>query len=563
MGRIITFNVTKLGASHVKSGKPCQDYSLNWQSEDKGISIAIVCDGHGGETYVRSDRGSRLAAEITLQCVKEMLETVSPELFIDKEGAVTARPEEEEDNLFPSSKNIDLSQLDGIKKDQYIQDQNFYKQVKDIRQQDQIMNHLFASIYIRWIEAITKDAENDPFNEYEKTCLKNAKIVKAYGSTLMAFVRTPLYWFAFHIGDGKMLSCDINMKWREPVPWDCNCFLNYTTSLCGSNPINDFRYAFSGNGDFPIAVIMGSDGIDDSWCTMDRLQNFYSQTLGIFNEIGETKAVEELGDYLEKLSQKGSRDDMSMAGIIDMDAIQDSTVIYKKQKEINAIRIEKEKRESELSEIAKEHEKIEADISAFEEEYNQLKEKHSSWLLSFEQQAKEREVVIEKMLKLIEERKKEIELVEEKYKNKNNEYQEWILLASEQKNKLEEEYKIIENQSIAYVENEILAWNGLKELFRTEKEKEKFQQLTEKAAYMSEYSNDAIIELHKFSEENINETKMTPDKAEGTSDVNLQDNAVSDTFENIDLPENKEDSDDIVREGNDEMKDDLNEENEK
>ena len=48
MGRKIIFNVTKMGASHVKSGKPCQDYSLSWESEDKQVQVAIVCDGHGG-----------------------------------------------------------------------------------------------------------------------------------------------------------------------------------------------------------------------------------------------------------------------------------------------------------------------------------------------------------------------------------------------------------------------------------------------------------------------------------------------------------------------------------
>ena len=101
MGRIITFHVTCLGASHVKKGKPCQDYSLSWQSEDKTTHVAIVCDGHGGDTYVRSDRGAKLAAEIALRCIRNMVDCVSPDSFLDKEGAVTARPEEEDDIFHP------------------------------------------------------------------------------------------------------------------------------------------------------------------------------------------------------------------------------------------------------------------------------------------------------------------------------------------------------------------------------------------------------------------------------------------------------------------------------
>ncbi len=63
---IIVFNATKRGASHVKKGTVCQDYSLSYNSPDGNVQVAIVCDGHGGDTYVRSDVGSRLAAEIAL-----------------------------------------------------------------------------------------------------------------------------------------------------------------------------------------------------------------------------------------------------------------------------------------------------------------------------------------------------------------------------------------------------------------------------------------------------------------------------------------------------------------
>ena len=56
---------------------------------------------------------------------------------------------------------------------------------------------------------------------------------------------------------------------------------------------------------------MGSDGLDDSWVTMPKLQHFYAQTLEIFANQGRDKTVDELGDYLTKLSATGSRDDMS------------------------------------------------------------------------------------------------------------------------------------------------------------------------------------------------------------------------------------------------------------
>ena len=44
------FNTSILGASHVKDNKPCQDYSVAWQSEEDGAVVLIVCDGHGSDT---------------------------------------------------------------------------------------------------------------------------------------------------------------------------------------------------------------------------------------------------------------------------------------------------------------------------------------------------------------------------------------------------------------------------------------------------------------------------------------------------------------------------------
>ena len=65
---INVFNKSIRGASHLANGKPCQDYSISFN--DNGVQILVVCDGHGGETYFRSDIGAKLAAEVTLDILK-------------------------------------------------------------------------------------------------------------------------------------------------------------------------------------------------------------------------------------------------------------------------------------------------------------------------------------------------------------------------------------------------------------------------------------------------------------------------------------------------------------
>ncbi|MBE6577805.1 MAG: protein phosphatase 2C domain-containing protein [Ruminococcaceae bacterium] len=66
------FNVTSIGYSHIKSGKPCQDFSASYSDGERNIVTA--CDGHGGEVYIRSHKGSKFAS---LAILRAMLATES------------------------------------------------------------------------------------------------------------------------------------------------------------------------------------------------------------------------------------------------------------------------------------------------------------------------------------------------------------------------------------------------------------------------------------------------------------------------------------------------------
>lgn len=372
----ICFNLTRLGESHVKSGKPCQDYSLSWQSDD-GVAVAIVCDGHGGSTYVRSDIGSKLAAEIALKNIQSFIKSPEFSLLIGIKGAVTASPKSIRDVLL-QTENVKKQNLSESQKEQLDQDLRYYTSVKALPEQEKMFRRLFGAIYVQWIDAITAYTNENPFNDEELNALGGKKLVKAYGSTLMAFVVTSSCWFAFHIGDGKIEVCNANMEWSEPVPWDCNCFLNMTTSLCNTDPVPMFRYAFNGLGDFPTAVFLGSDGIDDTWGSTENLQNFYAETMMIMDDIGVEKAIEELGDYLPVMSKKGSQDDMSIAGIIDKDSLSGAVDVFKVRKRLKSLFLERNQREKELLELKKNISEKEADnavlVKGIEKTAEELKE---------------------------------------------------------------------------------------------------------------------------------------------------------------------------------------------
>ena len=346
----IVFAISKVGASHLPKGVPCQDYSLSLN--DENIQMIIVCDGHGSKTYVRSDVGSRLAAEITKEVLMNFVKETSPKLFLGKKGAVTSRPDDTMWGAVPEKPIESMTEMEYMNHEQ---NKAFFNQVKEVREQDSILNGLFEDIYAKWVEAIRKDSEERPFSEEEKAALGSHSLEKAYGSTLMAFVKTSYYWFAFHIGDGRLITVDRHLDMVQPVPWDCNCFQNYTTSLCNTNPVRLFRYAFDGTGSFPAAVFCCSDGIEDSYgdydLAPDNLHQFYRGLLDQFASCGKDATISKIESFLPTLSEKGSKDDMSLAAIINPDAISDGLRMTQVKEQLQELDRQKEQLLNQLNDI--------------------------------------------------------------------------------------------------------------------------------------------------------------------------------------------------------------------
>ncbi|MCD8207472.1 MAG: protein phosphatase 2C domain-containing protein [Bacteroidales bacterium] len=362
---MITFYVRDVGYTHKTAGKPCQDDGLT--HKENGVYMAIACDGHGSKTYVRSHDGAKFAAEIAKEKTLSFIKGIPPDFFIGKKGAVTARPTR---NLLEDKNGnpVEFSSLSESKQETVLQDKSFIEESAKHPEIEERFRNLFKQILNSWNERIEKDLEERPLNEEEKEKLGDNRIAKAYGTTLMVAVCTPYYWFAFHLGDGKILTCDKLINWTEPVPWDCNCFLNYTTSLCNSDPVSAFRYAFDGTGNFPIAFIFGSDGIDDTYFEDELLHKFYSKVLMAFNENTEDEAVELLKRTLPVLSEKGSHDDMSLAGIIDENEIKKPLEYYGIISEGRSIVKERGAKEEEIRKLERELDKKKEEFEVWKSE---------------------------------------------------------------------------------------------------------------------------------------------------------------------------------------------------
>lgn len=319
-----SFNLSIQGASHIKKNKECQDASASYF--DEKMAVAIVCDGHGGDDYMRSAAGSLLASAVAKKNIINFLNTISKEQFM-------ANPE------------------------------------KNLR-------NLEASIINGWNESIKIHLNQTPFSESELNGIsekarkkyEEGRIESAYGTTLIAVAMTNEFWFGIHIGDGKCVAVNPEGKFVQPIPWDLKCFLNTTTSMCDSDALDRFRHFYSEK--LPVAVFVGSDGIDDCFKNNEQLHNFYKTILYSFGTSDFEVAKEELKDYLPRLSAKGSGDDVSIAAMFDFDLVPEMDVVKDFDREKEKARVEEN--------AQKEAEKNEAERKRIEEEHARFQQKNNS-----------------------------------------------------------------------------------------------------------------------------------------------------------------------------------------
>ena len=335
-----SINYTCQGASHIAENKVCQDYSLSINAD--GLCAAVVCDGHGDKRCFRSDKGAEFAATITGEKIKEFVENFDKSLILGKPFT-----------------------------------QCFAKYDKNNYQSNvlsPVFDKLFKSIVSTWYVQVESHAQSNPLTDKERSICELERIVEfeagvnienSYGCTLMAAVFTPEYWFSFHIGDGKIISLQGNSIFTEPVPWDDNLIHPHTTSLCNSKPWDKFRYCYCGDGSFPDAVFLGSDGMDGSFGATENLADFYIKVASSIVKEGKEQTIADIEVALPNLSKKGSQDDMSLAVVFDTLKIADNLDIYKKW--------QLQKLEAEIAEKQKRIEKFEGEKRNKTLEYESVK----------------------------------------------------------------------------------------------------------------------------------------------------------------------------------------------
>lgn len=331
MSRINSFHMTARGQLHILKNLPCEDASVSFSEENEQYHIAAAADGHGAKACFRSGYGAKAAVKAAADCLKQFAASI---LLSDETES------------------------------------RFYKDILSERYRQMTIRHLTDTILKEWYDTISEHyVKNPPTPEEINEFIPGTKLSEdtvdphIYGTTLMAALQLPGSLILLQQGDGRCVVFFEDGHPEQPVPWDERCQDNTTTSLCDPDAKERFRSCIICWGDQeestentepvsaswnseirhtpkPVsACYLGTDGIEDAYRdTYDDLGDSHVLMGGVhtfYKDLTCQLAGRELSafeGYLEtwlpdfsangKFSGSGSGDDVSVAGIADLEAIE-------------------------------------------------------------------------------------------------------------------------------------------------------------------------------------------------------------------------------------------------
>ena len=286
------FAIKCTGSSHISKETKCQDavYSIK---EPDCISAAAA-DGHGSIQYFRSNRGSEFAARIACEKMSE---------FLKSSDFMQCSENDTEKMIIRLAESIVTEWKRTVRAD--------LLSMPFTESEMKCVPEKYKKIYVPFSE--TQSSVYTVYELEDKLRPEESGLYSAYGTTLIVLGMCSEYGIGLHIGDGKCVALYNDGSMDEPIPWDERCHLNKCTSICDDNSISEFRH-FVWRDKMPAAVFAASDGLDDSFA--DKLHSFYLNTSVDFTENEFVSQVKKLEDTLPLISEKGSKDDISIVGII-------------------------------------------------------------------------------------------------------------------------------------------------------------------------------------------------------------------------------------------------------
>lgn len=276
------------GAGHIKKGMPCEDYGIKFENNE--CKIFVLGDGHGDSNCPRSSLGSKLVCEIAVDELQKFANDVK--------------------------------------------EQNWQQRLFCDKQAEKMIFRLVSSIFGKWSLRVKEDYLSNPLTEDEekaaKECLqyyrRGERIEHIYGTTFIAGLMSSDYLLLLQQGDGRCVVFDADGDVSQPIPWDDRCIANVATSVCDPDAVVSCRYHIIDlTNNQIIACFLGSDGVEDSFGSMDMMHKYYREELLLASTVEINEYERHLLETLPRISEHGSGDDITICGVLNPKAINELT----------------------------------------------------------------------------------------------------------------------------------------------------------------------------------------------------------------------------------------------
>lgn len=238
-----------IGASHVRSGKPCQDEVGVWAVSDT-VAIAVA-DGHGSSKH--AEVGARLAVQAALEALARFAESVDER----------------------------SSNLEGI--------------------QSYASHPLRVQLVREWTARVRNRAGT------EDVALLD------YGTTILFALATPRFLLLGQLGDGDMLLVEEDGGVRSPLPPDPRAFADETPSLCLPEAWQSLRVLALPAPPGECLLLVSTDGYSKSYSTDAIFRQIGPDYLELIRSDGLHGLQPHLHGFLEQVTTQGSGDDIALA----------------------------------------------------------------------------------------------------------------------------------------------------------------------------------------------------------------------------------------------------------
>lgn len=337
--------VSVRGASHVRAKIDNQDaVSFNKPNPPDFLPVVLaVADGHGGSKYFRSHIGARRAVEVATRYIEEFVMSGSAmvdnaagfsELTLVKRAAEETVPQKLV-NEWAKEVRRDLKGID-------------FKRPETARLSDKERDAFYQEMdkyqNLPWVDPDEMPPEDQAEREKWEHVWKErqeceAKLFQAYGATLLAVAVMKDYVIYWQLGDGDILTVSSDGQVERVMPKDERLIANETTSLCTANARREFRVEFKPLPEDPRArpalIMLSTDGYSNSYSSQRGFERVASDLLEMISEEGggfET-VMKQLPSWLQRTSEGGSGDDISVGLILRRSAVEEAREAKHRRKE--------------------------------------------------------------------------------------------------------------------------------------------------------------------------------------------------------------------------------------